>query len=145
MRIAGRINFMLLGVVAVVVLGVVLVFAGRNGPTDTANQFMMALAKGNVDKLMDVTFIRDGDKEAMRKQYDFATKVASPYYTFTWVVRGEKDANDTTASVQLSVWRNAMKNGTYAENFEIPVVKSNGRWLVDVAGINVEMYPALPR
>jgi hypothetical protein len=145
MRIAGRINLMLLGVVIVVGLIAVFLFAGRGGPTETANKFMIALSRGDVDDLMKLTFVRNGEDAAMRKDYEFATQEASRYYTFIWRVKDEKQANDNTASVQLSVIRNVVRPGSFEENFEIPLVRTDGKWLVDVVSINGDLYPALPR
>src|ERR1700722_7368320 len=111
MRTAGQVNLFLLGAVLLVALGGLFLFVGRNGPTDVANEWIPALAKGNVDKLADLTYLRGGDKEKLREEYKFATQVAAPSYSFTWTVRDEKTANDKSASVQISVWRNAMKQG----------------------------------
>jgi len=145
MRVAGmRLNLMWLGVAMALILVAIFVFAGRGSPTSTAQEFMEALARGDTAKLTDLTYIRNGDKEAMRKGYDFATHEAGQNYSFLWRVKDEHQADANDASVQLSVIRNARGMASFEENFEIPLVRQDGKWLVDVGGINDLLYPALP-
>jgi uncharacterized membrane protein YvbJ len=146
MRFAGiRVNLMWLAAAVAVVLVAIFFFAGRGSPTATAEEFMTALGHGDDAKLTELTYIRTGDKDAMEKAYEFATNEAGKNYSFLWRIRDERQADANTASVQISVMRNARNPTSYEENFEIPLVRKDGKWLVDVAGINDLMYPALPR
>ena len=146
MRLAGmRLNLMWLGVAMAVILVAIFVFAGRGSPTSTAVEFMEALARGDSAKLTDLTYNRSGDKEGMQKAYDFATHEAGKNYSFLWRVKDEHQADANTASVQLSVIRNATRGSSFEENFEIQLIRQDGKWLVDVAAINDLLYPALPR
>jgi uncharacterized membrane protein YvbJ len=146
MRFAGlRVNLMWLGLAIAVVLVAIFFFAGQGSPSSTAEDFMEALGHGDTAKLVDITYVRNGDKEALRKAYDFATHEAGKNYSFYWTIKDEHQADPNTASVQLSVRRNARRMSSFDENFEIPLVRQDGKWLVDVAGINTLMYPALPR
>ena len=146
MRFAGmRVNLMWLGAAIAVVLAAIFFFAGHGGPTSTAEEFMQDLAKGDVAGLTDISYVRGSDKEALRKAYEFSTQEAGKNYSFMWRVKNESQADPNTASVQLAVIRNARSQASYEENFEIPLVRQNGKWLVDVGGVNALLYPALPR
>ncbi|MHB8637023.1 MAG: hypothetical protein ACYC96_11200 [Fimbriimonadaceae bacterium] len=128
-----------------VVLAGLFFFAGRNSPSATAEQFMDALGRGDAKELTDVSYARNGDKAALLKAFEFATQDAGKNYSFLWRIKDSRQADARTASVQLAVIRNARSSSSFEENFEIPLVRQGGRWLVDVAGINDLMYPALPR
>ncbi len=60
-------------------------------------------------------------------------------------IRSERIVDSNDAAVSLSVWRNYFSGISYDEKFELPMIKQEGKWLVDVRGINREMFPALPR
>ena len=146
MRFAGmRLNLMWLAAAIAVALVGIFFFAGRGSPTSTAEDFMESLGHGDSAKLTELTYIRSGDQETMRLAYDRATHEAGLNYSFLWRVKDEHQADANTATVQLSVIRNAQRQGSYDENFEIPLVRKDGKWLVDVAGINDLLYPDLPR
>ena len=132
------------GAAAVVILLAFFFFAGRNTPTATAEEFMEALAKGDYVKLADISYTHGSDKQTLENEYKFATQEAGKNYSFIWRIKDEREADANTASVQISMMRNARRGTSYEENFEIPLIKQDGKWLVDVASINTLMYPALP-
>ena len=146
MRIAGmRLNLMWIGAAIAVALLAIFFFAGHNTPSATAEEFLEDLAHGDSAKLVDVTYVKSGDKAALQKAYEFATQEAGKNYSFLWRIKDEREADANTASVQISVVRNPKRIGSYEENFEIPLIRQNGKWLVDVASISSLLYPALPK
>lgn len=144
MHRAGRVNLILIGLAVVVVFVGILAFAGRSGPTPSANAFLTALVKGDVDKLTDLSYYQ-GDRGKLKEQWDFAVHQAGKYYAFTWRVKDEKQSNDTNAAVQIDIVRNVRSGSSYPENSEIPMVKVDGAWKVDVRSLDRDIYPALPR
>jgi hypothetical protein len=139
---AGKAHWITLsGIVGVLVLVGVILFGG-DSPTSVANRFLVALARGDVDTLMDLSYF-EGDRQSLRIQWDYATKVAGPYYRFTWRIVTEKIASEQSAAVKTQFERD-YGPGSYPENIDIPLVKSDGRWKVDVRGLYRRMYPALP-
>jgi len=109
---------------------------------------MSALAKGDIKTLTDMTYLRGENREQIEKQWKFAVEEVSPNYLFRWDINHGRELSGSTASVSIKVWRNAMSQSTYDEKFELPLVKNaetDGKWKVDVTGINREMYPGLPR
>lgn len=144
MKRAGRVSFlMLVGIVAVVGV-IVLLFFGRANPTAAASQFMEALAKGDVPTLTRLSHMEGRTPEQVREAWEFTTSVPGKHYRFVWNFTGQFQPNDTTATVSMRVWRN-FGPAAFDEKFELPLVKKDGQWKVDVREINREMYPGLPR
>lgn len=144
-RRAGRIPWITLFLVAVVLaVAAGFVFAQRS-PATVGSEFMDALARGDVGKLTDLSKIGDDPKEEVRKKWDFAVNKAGPYYRFLWTVAGAEETKADQALVRVKVQRNVANGGSYDENYQLPLVKTNDGWKVEVGGINREMFPGLPR
>lgn len=142
MRFIGRYwLFMLLGLGVLAII--VLLLAGKDSPTQAGNEFLVALAKGKVDDLVNDSYYQ-GSKEDLRKQWEFATTEAGQYYRFLWRVKDERISSPTSASIQLGWVKNVGTPGAYEDNAELPMVKENGRWKVDVKAMSHDLYPALP-
>jgi hypothetical protein len=71
--------------------------------------------------------------------------VAGKDYSFRWSITGEMQTDDNDGTVRLQVERNFGSGASYPENFQLPMVKVNGQWKVEVNGISREMYPGLPQ
>lgn len=142
---SGRINW-LLAATAAVVLGIVAVFmSGGESARGAADRFMVALAKADVKTLADMSFYRP---ERPREQVEAEWKQTleyGKYYRFIWQQRTEDRLGGDRARVGLAVVRNAADENAYEENFNIDLVKVDGKWKVDVASISRDMYPGLPR
>lgn len=144
MRLSGR-TLLILAIVVVAALFSLILLGGRESPESVAIQFMTALSKGDSDKLAALSSTRNSSAETIKKQWEFATHVAAPHYTFLWRIMRSLQASPNEASVSLQVTRNALTPGSFEENYELPLVREQGKWKVVVSGINAEMYPALPR
>lgn len=146
MRFAGiKAKFLYLGAAIALVLVVAFFMLGRATPSATAEEYLEALARGDANRLTELSFTHSGTKEQLLDAYKFATEQAGKNYSFIWRIKDEREADANTAAVQISVMRNANRATSYEENFEIPLAKKDGKWLVDVGDINDQMYPALPR
>lgn len=143
MRTRRRINPVVAAICAGLILIGIVLFANRESPADATNEFLTALAQGNVNKLMDLSYYQ-GDKNELRKEWEFATQVAGAHYTFTWSVLQTKTA-ENSANVSINITKNVVKSGSYEEQSAIPLVEHNGQWLVDVRAIDRSIYPDLPR
>lgn len=128
------------GLIVVVALG----FIGTPGPINTGREFMLALAKGDSKRLTELTYLGSQSKEQMLKKWDFATKVAAPYYRFTYRILDATQASDKVGSVRVFVTRHAEQPGSFEEHYDLPMLKEGGQWKVDVADIHRDMYPGLP-
>lgn len=142
---AGRVNVLAIGGIVCLALIVFVLFAGRESTATVGARFMTALAKGDVDTLTQMSFMGDETPDQVRKQWDYTVHGVGQYYRFRWHITGTSQANDNTAAVLLQVARNADTPSAYDENYQLPLVKVNGGWKVDVRNISRDMFPALPR
>lgn len=145
MKIAGRASpVLIMGVLSVVVFVGVL-FTGGGTPTSTASSFMVALGKRDIDTLVELSALDGKTPEELREAWKYSTETVGKHYRFAFNILASREANETTSTVTMHVFRNADMSSTYAEKFELPLVKVDGKWLVEVRGINRQMYPGLPR
>lgn len=152
MRTAGRVNLLALGVITMVALMIAAFVFAREEPGSVGAQFMSALAKHDVEKLVDLSYTGGSTpeevsktKEKLKKEWDFAVNTAGKYYTFAWRITASTKASDSHASVTCQVQRNVITGSSYDEKYELPLEMEGGKWKVDVKGINAEMFPGLPR
>ncbi len=143
MKQNGRVHWIGLAAMVGIVALIVLVLMSGTSATAVASTFMEALAKGNVQKLTDLTYQGQKSKDQIKKDWDFTVNQASPYYRFSYQVKEEHLQNDNEGTVRLDVFRN-LGPSSYAEHFELPMQKVDGKWKVRVEAINREMYPFLP-
>jgi len=143
--LAGRINFLLLGGIVAVALFAFIFLMGRESVETVAARFMTALSTGDIDTLTANSYLGSKSKDEIKKQWEFTVKDISKHYLFHWRITGSQQADEKTAAVKLSFMKNVDSESTYEENFALPLVNVDGKWLVDVRGISRDMYPALPR
>ena len=142
---SGRINIgLLIVIVCIAILSLVYVFSQESLNT-VASRFMSALSTGDVNALTENSYVGTESKDEIHKQWDYAVNDVAKYYRFTWRITGSMQQSEDSGAVRLSVAKNADSPGAYEENFALPVIKVNGKWLVDVRNISRDMYPALPR
>lgn len=144
-KTAGRLHWMVLfgGAAAAVVVG--LLFFRSEAPKDVADQFMLALAKGDHQRLAELSVLEGASQEELAKKFDYTVHVAGPYYRFMWLVKTEHIHANGRASVDVDVTRDAASETAYPEKFAIDLVKVGDRWKVDVRSLPRGMYPGLPR
>lgn len=152
MNFRGRVNLLLLAVVAMLVLVGALLFTGGESPETGASKFLVALAKGDVQGVMDRTYTGKEGTEAeqkfaasYRKQWEFALNEAGKYFVFNWSIAGSEKSNDKEGSVRVDYVKNSLNPLAYSERFDLPMVNHKGKWLVDVSSMSKEFYPASPR
>lgn len=142
---SGRVSVWTIVIAIPVIVIVAFMFLGGESSTTAASRFMSALAKHDVATLTEMSDLPGQDKEAIRKQWDYALNVAAPYYVFRWALREASRDTGEEATVQLYVWRNAASPSSYEEPFEMRLRKVEGKWKVQVDQLHREMFPALPR
>lgn len=152
MRIRGGVNFLLLGLILMLVLVVGAFALAKEEPSSVAAQFMSALARHDAKKLAELSYIGktepaeiESAREKLQKDWDFCVNTAGKYYTFAWRISGSRKASEDSASVSLQVKRNIAAGGSYDEKYELPIEKEGGKWKIVASGISSEMFPGLPR
>lgn len=123
----------------------VLVLRSQESPQTVGSKFMDALAKHDSETLADLSYSETKDKTTLKKEWDYAVNEVGYHYRFRWLVSGFTNSSDQSAAVRLMVRRNSDSPSTYAEKFELPLVKREGRWKVPVAQINRKLFPGMPR
>lgn len=146
MKLAGRVSILTLVVCAAVLVGgaIVLLLTVGDSPETAAQEFLSALAKGDVDSLTKLSYMGDEKAEQVKSEWTFAVD-AGKYYRFAYQMLGSNQSDPKDAAVQIKIIRNLGKPASYDENKELPMVKFGGQWLVDVRSMDNELYPALPR
>jgi hypothetical protein len=152
MRIRGAVNFLWLGLILMLVLIVGAFALAKEEPGSVAAQFMSALAKHDVEKLTDLSYIGktepaeiESSREKLKKSWDFCVNTAGKHYTFAWRTSASRKSSENSASVTLQVQRNIANGGSYDEKYELPMEQEGGKWKVVVSGISSDMFPGLPR
>jgi len=145
MKQAGRASWLLVLAILAIVIVVGLAFMSSGSPTSAAAKFLWALQRHNVDELVELSNVPEGDKAKLRQDWEFNLNVASKYYNFAWGISHAKQITNDQAVVAVKIKKNAEKPTAYEENFELPMVKVNGQWKVDIYRLSRKIYPSLPR
>ena len=140
---SGRISLVLLASIVSVGLVALLVFFSGPSPKTAAAEFMSALAKGDVNKLTELSTVHDKSKEEIRKEWELAVKYA-PTYVFLWEISNVQRQGDT-ATVRVDLTAALYGTSPYAQPKPLQLQKVNGVWKVDVAEATRDMYPYLPQ
>ena len=146
---SGKISLLGLGAGAIVALIVASLFFAKEDPSAIGGQFMDALARHDVAKLTELSYVGETDpakieqeKKRLHDEWDFCVNVAGKHYPFVWRVTSSAQSSDTSASVAMQITKGGA--GGYEEKFELHLEKVNNKWLIDVGAISRLMFPSLP-
>ena len=144
MKRSGRASIVIVIAIALVAAVVVLFFMAGESPSGVAGRFLTALAKGDTQTVADLSYMEGKTPQQIKTEWD-ETYELSKYWRFTYEVQDSNEQDTDNATVPIQWVKKADSSGAYAEKYELPLVKRDGHWKVDVRGISREMYPALPR
>lgn len=145
MKQAGRVNWLVLLACIGLVLIVGLMMLSGGSAASTAQEFMLALQRRDVDKLTELSNVAPAQKEKLHKQWDFCINTATPTYNFRWQFQYTQSTGPDSEVAMIKMWKSADAPGSYDELFQIPLVKIDGTWKVDVYRMSAKFYPAIPR
>ncbi|MCX7799182.1 MAG: hypothetical protein N2109_02445 [Fimbriimonadales bacterium] len=145
MRQSGRVHWMVAVAVALLVAIVALIFFAGESPAVVTGRFLYALQLRDVDTLTELSYVPEGDAGHIRDDWDFTVNVANPNYRFTYRVLHVKELGGSDAVATVEMKKDAFSPAAYEENFQLPLVRKDGKWKVDVYNLSRKMYPALPR
>jgi hypothetical protein len=129
----------------VLIAAFIIVFAQTgDSPETAALDFMSALATGDVATLTKLTYISGQTPEQIRKQWDFAENTAGKYYSFNYIISGSTQTDSNDAAISMQFTKDSRKIAAYSEPASIPMIKKDGKWFVDVGGMDRTLFPALP-
>jgi hypothetical protein len=144
MKRSGRASLVIVILVALVAAVVVLFLMAGDSPSGVAGRFLTALAKGDTKTLADLSYMEGKTTDQIKDEWD-KTKGVTKYWQFQWKIQDSKDQDADNSTVVLGWVKNSASISAYEEKYELPLVKRDGKWKIDVRGISREMYPALPR
>lgn len=144
MKRSGRVSLILI-VAAAIVVGIVALFLmAGDAPSGVAGRFLTALARGDTKTLTELSYMEgltDQQIEAKWKE----THESSKYWMFAYAIKDVKDQDANNATVTLTWLKDASGTAPSEEKAELPMVRKDGKWKVDVRGMSRGMYPFLPQ
>lgn len=136
---------MVVGVLGVLAIGAIFLLGGES-PSSAAGRFMEALGSGDTKKLTKMSWMDGLSPEQIERKWEYTTQTAGRTYRFKWQLLADTQPTPDQAIVRLWVWRDYNnRSSSYEEKFEVPLLKKDGKWVVDVKRLNRLMYPGLPR
>ncbi len=145
MKQSGRVSLIGIGSLFCVIVIVVLLAFSRESPASAGTRFMIALQHHDVDTLTKMSKMDGESEDQIRKQWDFAVNTAEKYYVFTYRIDHAAQSSPTTASVTIQMTKDADKPGSYEDLAQLPMVKDNDQWKVDVRALSRDFYNCIPQ
>ena len=143
MKRSGRVSLVLILAIAAVVAALALFLLAGESPRGVAGQFLTALAKGDAKTLAELSYMEGQTPEQIESKWK-DTYAYSKYWIFAYMIKDVRDLDKDNSTVTLGWVKNATKESSYEEKFELPMVRKDGKWKVDVRAMSREMYPYLP-
>ena len=135
----------LTGIGIVGIIGIlVLFFMAGESPATAGSRFMAELQTGDADTLTNMSYVAGKSHDQIESEWKDTVKYGQ-YYKWKWAVDGADTIRDDQAKVRMRLMRNIQNNTSYDENYYLPLVKKDGKWMVDVIALNRGIYPFLPR
>lgn len=134
---------------AIISVGLVLAFVGmslfNDGPQQAGGRFMDALARQDEKALSQLSHVSGQTPEQMEQRWKGLVEGPAKYYRFYWKIVTTTQASPESASVQMMVERDQGAASSFEEKFELPMIKVEGKWKVDLRRVDRRLYPFLPR
>lgn len=144
MKRSGRVSLVVVVAVALLVAVLALFLLAGESPRGVASRFLTALARGDTKTLAELSYL-EGNTPAQIEAKWKQTHEFSKYWVFAYGIKGVRDQDPDHSTVTLGWVKNASGSSAYEEKYELPMVRKDGKWLVDVRAISREMYPSLPQ
>jgi hypothetical protein len=145
MKRAGKAHWLTLaGIVSIFIVIGLFLFA-KDDVAETTGGFMNALARGDVGRLVELSYYPEINQDQLKKKWDFTVNRAGPHYRFSYRIVNITHSDPSTAAATLMVIRNVDSGSSYEEKFQLPLVKDRDQWKVDIRAISRTLYPGLPR
>ena len=141
---AIRINpIIFIGVLGLVAIPIIMLMLGQS-PQSAANEFMQALAKGDVDKLTEMSYLPDPSRP-LRDQWKDTFDLYAKDYIFGYEMgTSEKmGPNDAVIKVTIVEFRGPEMHENDTAN--LPLKRVDGKWKVALRDLSRTFFPGLPR
>lgn len=138
----GRVSLFTVVVIgAVAALSGIVVFS-RTGdsPESAITQFLTALATKDRATLTARSFLPGNTPEELQKKWDETCRLTE-YFVFQWHYKGAQTQTEKTAVAKV----NMFGRGAVDQDFNVSMVKQDGKWKVDLSILDRKFFPSLPR
>lgn len=130
------------GVLGLAAIAILLVLS-QNSPDVAGEQFMKALAKKDVNKLVELSYM-ENPSAPLKDQWADTVNNKARTYVFLWVWESSRRQGDEAVLlVHLIEFKGPVQSDS--ETFELPLVRKEGKWKVDLRSLSRKFFPALPR
>jgi len=116
----------------------------QQSPQEAANEFIEALATKDVDKLTEMSYL-ESPQTPLKEQWDIAVNERAKNFVFMWLYESSRQSSPEEAVVRLTLVEFRGPEQKETEPYEIPLIKRDGRWKIDLASLTRKFFPALPR
>jgi hypothetical protein len=133
----------LIGALGLILIPIIMFMLGQS-PQSAANDFMAALAKGNVDKLTEMSYLPDPErplKEQWKETFDLYAKD----YVYGWEMGSTQKMGSDRAVVKVTIVEFRGPEMHENDTVNLPLVKKDGEWKVDIRDLTRTFFPGLPR
>jgi len=144
MKRSGRASIVIVIAIALVAAVIVLFLMAGDSASGVAARFLTALQKGDTKTLAELSYMEGLSPDQVQKKWD-ETYAVTKYWQFNWRVTDTKEQDSDNASVNLMWTKDMGSPSAYEDKAELPMLKKDGKWKIDVRAISREMYPDLPR
>lgn len=144
MKRSGRVSLVLIVALAVAAAVVALFLMAGDSPSGVAGRFLTALAKGDTKTLTELSYMEGLSDDQIAAKWK-ATNESSKYWAFGYSIKDVKDQDANNSTVTLRWVKDAIGTAPEEIKAELPMVKKDGKWKVDVRGMSRQMYPFLPQ
>lgn len=142
-RIKGRINLIIVfGLFGLLAIAGLLFFA-KASPESAAIEFMDALARKDVDRLVQLSFLESSNKP-LKEQWDECVNKYAKHFNFVWEIENSIRNSGDRATVRVEYYKFQGPAAGLEGPFELPLVEKDGKWRVDLSSLSKEFFPALP-
>jgi len=130
---------------SILVLGGLAVYVlQQQTPEKTAEEFLQALAKKDIEKLVQLSYL-ENPSAPLRGQWDFCVNHAAKNYIFIWNYVNSQRIDEERAAVKVEFMIFHGIEPSYEEPIEIPIILRDGKWKVDLNSLSRKFFPALPK
>ena len=134
---------MVLGLASIIGL-VLALFVVRGNPGETATKFMDALARSDLETLVEVSYIPGTSEAQLREKWEKTLHIGRNF-AFTWQILSQTQNSDTSAVAFMTILPDLNNPQAFELKIQLPMELVDGEWKVDLRRVPRDIYPALPR
>ncbi len=142
-RSNGRINVIIaIGLAGLIAIAALFFFA-KASPESAAVEFLDALAKKDVNKLVELSFV-ESSRDNLKQQWEDCVNKYAKHFNFVWDIKGSQKTASDRATIRVEYYKFQGAAAGLEGPFEVPMVEKNGKWMVDLSSLSKDFFPALP-